>query len=89
MPAMAIYTFQRLIDSGNWAPPQSDEVSHSSSLPGLRNSLENWRETVERMDDPSLCSLMVWKGKLEDVTDQYPDFILKAGPRGGIIKELC
>jgi hypothetical protein len=86
---MAIYTFQRLIDSGNWAAPQSNDVSYSSSLPGLRDSLEDWRETVERMDDPSLCSLMVWKGRVEDVVDQYPDFILRSGPRGGIIKELC
>jgi hypothetical protein len=86
---MAIYTFQYLVDSGSWAMPQSDEVSYSSSLSELRNSLEDWRETVGRMEDPSLCSLMVWKGKLEDVTDQYPDFILKSGPRGGIIKESC
>lgn len=86
---MAIYTYQRLVDSGNWAMPQSDEVGHSSSLPELRDSLEDWRETVESMDDPNLCSLMVWKGRLEDVADQYPDFILKSGPRGGIVKELC
>ena len=86
---MAVYTFQCLVDSGSWAMPPSDDVSYSSSLPGLRDSLEDWRETVGRMDDPSLCFLMVWKGRLEDVTDQYPDFILKPGPRGGIIKELC
>jgi len=83
------YTYQRLADSGNWALPRSDRLSHASSLYWLRNRLESWADTVGRWDDPQCASLMVWIGDYDDVTDLYPDFELKVGPRGGIRKELC
>jgi hypothetical protein len=83
------YTYQRLADSGNWAHPEPTDVRHASSLDWLRDSLEGWADTVGRYDDPQAASLMVWCGDLEDVTDQYPDFMLTVGPRGGIRREPC
>ena len=81
------YTYQRLADSGNWAYPQGDDVDHASSMDDLRSSLDSWADTVGRYDEPQCASLMVWRGDIDDVTDQYPDFELKVGPRGGIRRE--
>lgn len=83
------YTYQRLADSGNWAQPQPDDVSHASSVADLHWALDTWADTVERYDDRQAASLMVWVGDLDDVTDQYPDFVLAIGPRGGIRREAC
>lgn len=84
-----LYTFQRLADSGNWAQPQPDDVEHCASLDALRWELNSWADTVDRYDERQAASLMVWVGCLDDVTDQYPDFELKLGPRGGIRREPC
>jgi hypothetical protein len=86
---MANYTLQKHAESENWAPPQSDDVTYCSSVADLRWHLEDWAEIVGLFDVPSVASIMVWKGTLEDVTDQYPDFIMRIGPRGGVIKETC
>jgi hypothetical protein len=84
-----LYTFQLLADSGSWAMPEPDSVSHATSLDQLRSELEDWADTVGRLDDPSLASVMVWRGRLDTVQDQYPDFVLRLGPRGGIVWEPC
>ena len=82
-----LYTFQKLADSGNWAMPQPDDVSRATSLDQLRSELEDWADTVGRMNDPNLASIMVWRGRLDTVQDRYPDFVLRLGPRGGMVRE--
>lgn len=83
------YTYQEISESGNWSMPQPEDVHHASSKKELRRALEGWADQNERYNDRRDASLMVWKGTHEDVTDLYPDFVLKVGPRGGAIFELC
>ena len=47
---MANYSLQKQAESGNWALPQSDEVTHCSSVADLRWHLEDWAETVGYFD---------------------------------------
>jgi hypothetical protein len=83
------YTVQSFADSGNWADPQGNEVRHYSNKREVNNDLGYWADVVEHHDDRRAAFLMVWCGEFEDVTDQYPDFKVTIGPRGGINWEPC
>ena len=86
---MANYTYQQHAESGNWAHPEPGDVAHASSLDQLYSALEGWADTVGRYDDERCASIMVWRGLHDDVTDLYPDFTLRLGPRGGVVREAC
>jgi hypothetical protein len=82
------YTYQETSESGSFSQPWGNDVSHASSIKELRHALERWQDSHNRVgSDERDASLVVWKGTLEDVTDVYPEFILKPGPRGGMIRE--
>ena len=83
------YTYQEISDSGNFAMPQPDDVSHATSKRELRLALERWADTNERYNDRKDASLMVWKGHHDDVTDLCPDFEIRVGPRDGAIFSPC
>jgi hypothetical protein len=83
------YTVQLHADSGNWACPDATDVHHVHSRDAVNGILEDWSDTVGRMDDERCASALVWKGHLDDVTDAYPDFQLVLGPRMGIRWEPC
>lgn len=80
------YTYQELSNSGNWSNPWGADVEHASSMPQLRRALERWGDTNDDYNQRNDASIMVWKGTLDDVTDVYPDFELRFGPRGGVIR---
>lgn len=84
------YTFQTVSESGSFAFPNGTDVRHASSLRDLRWFLDSWMDEHDRVGSDSRdAHLMVWRGHLEDVTDQYPDFELRLGPRGGAIRCAC
>jgi hypothetical protein len=84
------YTYQTISESGSFSAPWGDDVEHASSVRELRRALEHWQDSHNRVgSDEQDASLMVWKSELDDVTDIYPEFILKGGPRGGVVKESC
>ena len=88
--AMALYTVQTMSESGSFAPPSPTSVYHVTSLADLDWVLEGWEgEHGEVGSDSADASLMVWRGRLNDVQDVYPDFICRRGKRGGLVREAC
>ena len=52
--------------------------------------LTDWSEEHPRMGSGERdAHALVWKGTLDDVTDQYPDYQLRFGPRMGIQWDRC
>lgn len=87
---MASYTAQQCSESGSFAPPQADEVHHASSLAGLDWLLDSWEDEHDKVgSDSADATLMVWRGRLDNVQDLYPDFICRRGKRGGLVREAC
>ena len=87
---MANYTFQTCSESGSFAAPSPTSVAHAANLADLDWHLDNWEDQHDRFGaDSADASLMVWRGRLDTVQDQYPDFICRRGPRGGMVRELC
>ena len=85
-----IYTVQTHANSGSWATPdgtQSLRIVHSRRE--ANDVLLDWADTVGRYSDERDAFAFVWKGELDDVTDQYPDFELVFGPRMGIVWNPC
>lgn len=83
------YTYQEISESGNWAMPQPTDVHHVRGKRELRNALERWADTNDRYNGRRDAYLIVWNGAIDDVTDQYPDFVLRVGPRDGVIFDPC
>lgn len=85
---MASYTLQQCSESGSFAAPSGTDVYHATNLADLDWYLDNWEEQHDRFgSDSADASLLVWRGRLDDVTDVYPDFQCRRGPRGGLIRE--
>jgi hypothetical protein len=85
---MAIYTLQQCSESGSFAAPSGTNVYHAANLADLDWYLDNWEEQHDRVgSDSAGAQLLVWRGRLDDVTDVYPDFLCRRGPRGGLIRE--
>lgn len=78
------YTVQFFADSGNWANPQPEDVTHCQTKQDVNRAFERWIDTVSDYDKPQVCSALVWIGELETTQDIYPDFQLTVGPRSGI-----
>lgn len=82
------YTFQEWSESGSFGNPLSGKhVEHASSMCQLRRAMTTWADEHERYADVRDATIRVWHGHLDDVTDVYPSFDLKIGPRGGIVRE--
>jgi hypothetical protein len=85
-----MYTYQTISESGSFSSPEGADVGHARNKRDLRRALERWQDSHDRVgSDEQLASLIVWKGELDDVTDVYPDFEVKPGPRGGVRFEPC
>ena len=82
------YTYQEWSESGSFANPHDGkDIKHATSMRQLRHAMERWADLHDDYADARDATIRVWRGHLEDVTDVYPDFDLKIGPRGGIVRE--
>jgi hypothetical protein len=85
-----MYTYQTVSESGSFSNPEGSDVEHAQNKRDLRRALERWQDDHGRVgSDEMSASLIVWKGELGDVTDVYPDFEVRPGPRGGARFESC
>lgn len=82
------YTIQLHTESGSFSAPEGTDVRHCSSKKDIRWYLESWQDDVQRYSEES-CSVLVWKGRHEDVTDMYPDYEATLGVRGGFNLTFC
>ena len=81
------YTYQKLSESGSFAHPEGGDVGRAETKAELRLVLEDWAYWHRRVGaDERQAVLRVWIGVLHDVTDQYPDFDMVYGPRGGVVE---
>jgi hypothetical protein len=67
--------------------PQGNEVEHYNSIKEAKEEMIYRKENRNRypcLDPKMICSY----GTLNDLTDIYPDFILKMNKNGNVIKEL-
>ncbi len=62
------------------------EPEYFKSIPAIKNAL--WRRLDDQRMYPCLDDDACFECYVGEVGD-YPDFIIKVGPRGGIIKESC
>lgn len=87
---MAIYTAQTVSESGSFSCPSPTNVSHCAGLADLDWTLDHWEDQHSLVgSDPADASLIVWRGRLSNVQDLYPDFICRRGKRGGLVRESC
>jgi hypothetical protein len=86
---MNCYTFQKHSESGSLATPDGTQgLCRSSAKADARLFMDNWLAVHRAVGaDPRDASLLVWCGRYRDVTDQYPDFRVVLGPRGGLVWE--
>ena len=79
-----IYTYQEVTESGSFASPEGTNVLYAKNRGTLEAALYFWKRAHEQVGtDPGQASLLIWVGYLADVTDAYPDYEAKSGPRGG------
>jgi len=90
--AARYYTVQVFISG--YAAPDGDDVEHFTSLACVKDYFRNCVTEAEcygagydSIDWEN--EAVIFKGLLDDVTDQYPDLIAKFGPRRGVILERC
>ena len=84
------YTYQLTSESGSFGHPEGTDVSYATSKKDLVWALDNWCDQHEQVgSDASYASITVWKGRLANVQDQYPDLRVIPGPLGGARFELC
>jgi hypothetical protein len=85
-----IYTYQLTSESGSFGAAEGTDVSYATSKKDLIRALEDWCDQHEQVgSDASYASLTVWRGRLANVQDQYPDLRVIPGPRGGARFEQC
>lgn len=83
------YTIQLHSESGNWANPEGNHVRFAANLRELKDIFQDWIDTNDRYNSAQDATALVWSERLDDVTDQCPDFELTVGPRGGIRRNPC
>jgi hypothetical protein len=84
------YTYQKLTESGSFGNPEGTEVKYAKNKATLRDAMYKWGRAHEQMGTTDeYAYIYVWKGALDDVTDQYPDFKVRFGPHDGIVFENC
>lgn len=87
---MALYTYQLTSESGSFGQADSTDVAYATSKKDLAWALDNWRDQHEQVGSSAdYASVTVWRGRLLDVQDQYPDLVVTAGPRGGARFKSC
>lgn len=81
------YTYQLMSESFSFANPEPTDVHHARSLREVLNVfLGYWiKEHKNSGTSPEYAYAWLSKGTLDSI--EYPDFILKLGPRGGVRKE--
>lgn len=82
-----IWYFQEQSESGSFAcAGQDDEWFKSRNKDRAESHLDGWADDHDRVgaDRKDAC-LHVYRSQKGD----YPDFIVKFGPRGGVIWERC
>jgi len=81
-----IHTIQLISESGSFGQPDGTDV-YFGSYQILKEYFGDWVQLHDRTGTGTeYARALVWKGKLEDVTDQYPDYVLTVGPRGGVVR---
>jgi len=84
-----IITVQLHSLSGNFASPWGTDVS-TGTIGEAYELLRDWADQHDRLGaEPTDAHALVWKGRIDDVTDCYPDWELTVGPRGGIRRAPC
>ena len=79
------YTILRTSNSCSFAYPEPTDTEVCHSKKELQWILERWQEEHSLVgSEESDASLLIWRGKLEDITDMEPDFQATLGPRGGL-----
>lgn len=78
------YTIQLHTESGNFAPPQPNDVIHCSSRNEIKWELEAFQDMVHQFDN-SKCEATVYIGNHLKVVDLYPDQVACLSPRGRLI----
>jgi hypothetical protein len=76
------YTMQTFISG--YSLPDGDDVTHHRTKQACNTQLRYEHDEAYNYGaayGPS--EAFVWLGKLDDVTDVYPDFIITMGPNGG------
>tara|TARA_R100000656_G_scaffold111326_1_gene83320 strand:+ start:334 stop:585 length:252 start_codon:yes stop_codon:yes gene_type:complete len=71
----------------SYAFPEGNEVEHFNSIKEAKEEMISRKENQYRypcLDPKMICSI----GTLNDLTDIYPDFILKMNKNENVIKEL-
>jgi hypothetical protein len=87
---MALYTVQTMSESGSFTAPSPTSVYHAANLADLDWILDSWEDEHGRVgSDSADASLMVWRGRLNDVQDICPDFVCRRGKRGALVRETC
>lgn len=80
-----IYTIQLHSESWAFASPKGTDVHVVTSKEGIRRHLEQWARDHEEVGaDPSQACAWVFKGRVRDVQDAYPDFEARLGTLGGL-----
>lgn len=86
---LMLYTLQLFSESGNYASPDGKDCSHHWSKSSVNATFADWGDEQDRYGYRSDAYARVWRGHIDDVTDAYPDFELRYGPRGGIVWHPC
>lgn len=74
----------------SYGAPDGTEVEHYGSIKNAKDVLYSRADNADgRTPCVEESEMLIWLGTLDDVTDQYPEFRLYFGPRGGIRKENC
>ena len=85
----AKYTVQFII--AGHAMPEGRDVEYFASLAEIKRRLADehedasWRGTGGHAPSEAV----IFKGRVRDVTDVYPDYVAITGPRGGVRIENC
>jgi hypothetical protein len=86
-PKAMIHTIQLISESGSFGQPDGTNV-YFGSYELIKGFFQDWVDLHESVGtDTGYARALVWKGRLQDVTDQYPDYELRLGPRGGIVRD--
>lgn len=86
----AKYTCQTCTTSGSFGCALGTDVFYAHTKKEAEAYFEKWRQThVSVGASKEDARLTVWLGIFADVTDQYPDFQIVSGPRGGHKWVIC
>lgn len=83
------YTTIQSTESNCFSHDPSD-VTWIDNLDDAKQILDQWGDLHEQVGtDRQYAVVLLFKGKIHDTTDLYPDKVVCYGPRGGIRVENC